>query len=116
MLPTRSNAAIADKREAKVGTAAQARLRRLSSTSCTSIAAMTRFGKNGAKVTADEFLRLYAVRSDIVHGRAYDRPAGRPNLDDLAEAVILRRDGATSFLYFIYFRRDSLGRWLIEEM
>jgi len=38
------------------------------------------------------------------------------NLDDLAEAVILRRDGATSFLYFIYFRRDSLGRWLIEEM
>ena len=38
------------------------------------------------------------------------------NLDDLAEAVIQRREGATSFLYFIYFRRDSLGRWLIEEM
>ena len=38
------------------------------------------------------------------------------NLDDLAEAVIQRREGATSSLYFIYFRRDSLGRWLIEEM
>ena len=51
----------------------------------------TRFGKKGAKVTADEFLRLYAVRSDIVHGRAYDRPAGRPNLDDLAAFASLLR-------------------------
>ena len=38
------------------------------------------------------------------------------NLDDLAKAVITRREGSTPFLYFIYFRRDSLGRWLIEEM
>ena len=38
------------------------------------------------------------------------------NLDDLAEAVIVRREGTASFVYFIYFRRDSLGRWLIEEM
>jgi sugar lactone lactonase YvrE len=37
-------------------------------------------------------------------------------LNDLAEAAIVRREGDTSFLYFIYFRRDSLGRWLIEEM
>ena len=38
------------------------------------------------------------------------------NLDDLAEAVIVRREGTAPFVYFIYFRRDSLGRWLIEEM
>ena len=37
-------------------------------------------------------------------------------VDDLAEAAVVRREGGTSFLYFIYFRRNSLGRWLIEEM
>jgi len=37
-------------------------------------------------------------------------------VDDLAEAAVVRQEGATAFLYFIYFRRDRLGRWLIEEM
>lgn len=35
---------------------------------------------------------------------------------DLAEAAIVQQENGTPFLYFIYFRRDSLGRWLIEEM
>jgi hypothetical protein len=37
-------------------------------------------------------------------------------LDDLAEAVIVRPEGGASFVHFIYSRRNSLGRWLIEEM
>ncbi len=37
-------------------------------------------------------------------------------VDNLAEAAVVRQEGGTSFLYFVYFRRDSLGRWLIEEM
>jgi len=36
--------------------------------------------------------------------------------DDLAETAIVRQEDLASFLYFIYFRRDGLGRWLIEEM
>ena len=35
---------------------------------------------------------------------------------DLAEAVVLQSEPAGQQLYFIQFRRDSLGRWLIEEM
>jgi hypothetical protein len=35
---------------------------------------------------------------------------------DLAEAVLVQDEQATRMLHFIYFRRDSLGRWLIEEM
>jgi sugar lactone lactonase YvrE len=37
-------------------------------------------------------------------------------LDGLAETVVVRQEGGRPTLYFIYFRRDSLGRWLIEEM
>jgi hypothetical protein len=37
-------------------------------------------------------------------------------LGDLAEAVIVNNETSGPHLYFIYFRRDSLGRWLIEEM
>lgn len=36
--------------------------------------------------------------------------------DDLAEAAVLREEDGRSALYFIYFRRDGLGRWVIEEM
>ena len=35
---------------------------------------------------------------------------------DLAEAVVVQDEPAGRQLYFIQFRRDSLGRWLIEEM
>lgn len=35
---------------------------------------------------------------------------------DVAEAVLVQDEGAARMLHFIYFRRDSLGRWLIEEM
>lgn len=35
---------------------------------------------------------------------------------DLAEAVVLQQEDGRASLYFIYFRRDSRGRWLIEEM
>jgi hypothetical protein len=35
----------------------------------------------------------------------------------MAEAIILQEEiEEPAALYFIYFRRDSLGRWLIEEM
>jgi hypothetical protein len=35
---------------------------------------------------------------------------------DLAETVVVQYENGVPFLYFIDFRRDSLGRWLIEEM
>ena len=37
-------------------------------------------------------------------------------VDELAETVIVQQENGVPMLYFIYFRRDSLGRWLIEEM
>jgi hypothetical protein len=36
--------------------------------------------------------------------------------DDLAEAAIVRNRDGQSSLYFVYFRRDALGQWVIEEM
>jgi sugar lactone lactonase YvrE len=38
------------------------------------------------------------------------------SLDDLAEAAIVQLENGSPFLYFIYFRRDNRGRWLIQEM
>jgi hypothetical protein len=35
---------------------------------------------------------------------------------ELAEAILLQDEPSGRELYFIQFRRDSLGRWLIEEM
>jgi hypothetical protein len=35
---------------------------------------------------------------------------------DLAEAVVPEPSGGTNILHLIYFQRDLLGRWLIEEM
>jgi hypothetical protein len=35
---------------------------------------------------------------------------------DLAEAVVTQDESGGPALYFIQFRRDGLGRWLIEEM
>jgi hypothetical protein len=37
-------------------------------------------------------------------------------LGDLAEAVVVQNELSGPQLYFIQFRRDGLGRWLIEEM
>ena len=37
-------------------------------------------------------------------------------VDDLAETALVQQEGGAPFLYFIYFRRDSLGQWRIEEM
>jgi hypothetical protein len=37
-------------------------------------------------------------------------------LGDLAEAVLAQDEATGRKLYFIQFRRDGLGRWLIEEM
>jgi hypothetical protein len=34
----------------------------------------------------------------------------------LAEAVLVQEEPEGASLYFIHFRRDSLGRWLIDEM
>jgi hypothetical protein len=48
--------------------------------------------------------------------------AGLPDIvpldqaDNLAEAALVSDDDGQPALYFIYFRRDGLGRWLIEEM
>jgi hypothetical protein len=35
---------------------------------------------------------------------------------ELAEALLVRDNPSGRQLYFIQFRRDGLGRWLIEEM
>lgn len=35
---------------------------------------------------------------------------------NLAEAILVQQENGVPVLHFIYFRRDSLGRWLIEEM
>ncbi len=37
-------------------------------------------------------------------------------LDNLAETVIVQLENDIPALHFIYFRRDRLGQWLIEEM
>jgi sugar lactone lactonase YvrE len=37
-------------------------------------------------------------------------------LGDLAEAATVQEEQGVPFLYFVYFRRDGLGRWRIEEM
>jgi sugar lactone lactonase YvrE len=37
-------------------------------------------------------------------------------VDDLAEAAILQAEDGTTRLYFVYFRRDNRGQWLIQEM
>jgi hypothetical protein len=35
---------------------------------------------------------------------------------DLAEAAILQTEDGVTRLYFVYFRRDNRGQWLIQEM
>jgi sugar lactone lactonase YvrE len=35
---------------------------------------------------------------------------------DLAEAAILQSEDGVTRLYFVYFRRDNRGQWLIQEM
>jgi hypothetical protein len=35
---------------------------------------------------------------------------------DLAETALIQIEQDTPYLYFIYFRRDNRGRWLIQEM
>jgi hypothetical protein len=35
---------------------------------------------------------------------------------DLAETALIQVEQGTPYLYFIYFRRDNRGRWLIQEM
>ncbi len=37
-------------------------------------------------------------------------------LENIAETIIVQQENNSARLYFIYYRRDSLGRWLIEEM
>jgi hypothetical protein len=37
-------------------------------------------------------------------------------VEHLAEAAILRVEDGAPFLYFVYFRRDNRGRWLIQDM
>jgi hypothetical protein len=37
-------------------------------------------------------------------------------IDEIAETAIVQQENGVPKLYFIYFRRDSQGRWLIEEM
>ena len=35
---------------------------------------------------------------------------------DLAETALVQTENGIARLYFVYFRRDNLGRWLIHEM
>jgi hypothetical protein len=37
-------------------------------------------------------------------------------VDDLAEAAVLQAEDGVTRLYFVYFRRDKRGQWLIQEM
>jgi sugar lactone lactonase YvrE len=37
-------------------------------------------------------------------------------VDDLAEAALVQVEDGVARLYFVYFRQDNLGRWLIHEM
>jgi hypothetical protein len=37
-------------------------------------------------------------------------------VDDLAEAAVLQAEDGVTRLYFVYFRRDTRGQWLIQEM
>lgn len=37
-------------------------------------------------------------------------------VDNLAEAALVQVEDGVARLYFVYFRRDNLGRWLIHEM
>jgi hypothetical protein len=37
-------------------------------------------------------------------------------IENIAETIIVQQENGSPKLYFIYYRRDSLGRWLIEEM
>jgi hypothetical protein len=37
-------------------------------------------------------------------------------IDEIAETAVIQQENNLPKLYFIYFRRDPMGRWLIEEM
>ena len=37
-------------------------------------------------------------------------------LDSLAETALVQVEDGAPRMYFVYFRRDNLGRWLIDEM
>jgi len=37
-------------------------------------------------------------------------------IEDLAETAILQTEDGVARLYFVYFRRDNRGQWLIQEM
>jgi hypothetical protein len=37
-------------------------------------------------------------------------------VDDVAETALIQVEDSSAFLYFVYFRRDNRGRWLIQEM
>jgi len=54
-------------------------------------AAIVATSEQDRRVAKDTFKRLYDLRSDIVHGRAYDRPRGQKNLDVLADFVTALR-------------------------
>lgn len=50
-----------------------------------SYAKLVSTSRSGAESPEEQFERLYSVRSDVVHGRAYDRSHASRNLSDLAE-------------------------------
>jgi hypothetical protein len=60
------------------------------------------------------FVQLGADLPSIVAGLGTLQVTAQ--LGDLAEGVLVQSEPAGPALYFIQFRRDGLGRWLIEEM
>jgi hypothetical protein len=60
------------------------------------------------------FQQLGADLPDIAAG--FDNIEVLEQLENIAETIIIQQENNSPRLYFIYFRRDSLGRWLIEEM
>jgi sugar lactone lactonase YvrE len=65
-----------------------------------------------------QFTALFQLLAPDLPGIA----AGFPSVElidqvgDLAEAALVQLEQGTPILYFIYFRRDNRGRWLIQEM
>jgi sugar lactone lactonase YvrE len=65
-----------------------------------------------------QFTALFQLLGPDLFGIA----AGFPPIElidqvgDLAEAALVQIEQGTPILYFIYFRRDNRGRWLIQEM
>lgn len=65
-----------------------------------------------------QFTALFQLLAPDLPGIATGFPSIEliDQVGDLAEAALVQIEQGTPILYFIYFRRDNRGRWLIQEM